>query len=152
MREGPQPPACVLDSCDNPPANGMVGYCATHERLYAASVSIVEPDDPALLERTARAAAAQEEKEYAERRRVKSWKTLENGSRVPEEYWSDEELEAIEARVALDMNARTSGVQLPVPADPEKAALKILKRALRGRYGPGARRVVEGLVELLEGL
>jgi hypothetical protein len=184
VKEGPQPPACVVESCDRPPANGMVGYCAAHRDHYAngsaATPPIVEPDDPALLEREARKAADAEAKEYAERRRVKTWKTLENGSRVPEEYWTDEELEAIEAEVAQDVVH--IGGQAPVTKelvdefryasrvttpsyswefdpktgehirpDPEKAQLKLLRRALRGKYGQGPQLAVQGLVEMLEG-
>lgn len=176
MREGPQPPRCIVESCDNRPANGMLGYCTGHEKLLGAGSTatppITEPDDPALLERTARQAAAAEEKEYAERRRVKTWKTLENGTRVPEEYWTDDELAIIDRQMdeladaaAVRMNVRTVGAELPVTQemlqdatdtrraiaryDAEKADLKLLKKALRGKLGPGAEKLVRALVEHL---
>lgn len=176
MKEGPQPPACVVDSCERPPANGLVGYCAAHRDHYAdgsaTTPPIIQPDDPALLEREAKKAAEAEAKEYAERRRVKTWKTLENGSRVPEEYWTDEELEAMEAHAeALVMSVRTRGVDLPVSkelihesramaelmardrereaVDPVKEATKAFKRALRGRYGPAAEKLAWALAETL---
>lgn len=182
MREGPQPPACVVESCDNPPVNGMVGYCPAHAAQFAngsaVTPPIVEADDPELIERVAKKAAEQEAKEYAERRRVKVWKTLENGTRVPEEYWSDEELEAIEAEVAKDVVhiagrapvteepadefRYASRVTTPsyswefdpktgehIRPDPEKADLKLLRKALRGKLGPGAQKLVRALVEHL---
>lgn len=170
MREGPQPPACVVESCELRPANGMVGYCPIHAAQFANGSAItppiVQPDDPALLEREAKKAAAQEAQEYAERRRVKTWKTLESGSRVPEEYWSDEELEAIEAQVEQSVRVSQARIleqriaddpMMPLyraerAEDQEKAQLKLLRRALRGKLGQGAQLAAQGLVEMLEGL
>lgn len=167
MREGPQPPACVVESCDNPPANGMVGYCPAHEQQFANGSAItppiVQPDDPELLERVAKKAEEQEAKEYAERRRVKSWIVHENGSRTPETYWTDEELEAIEAEVEQSVRVSQARIleqriaddpMMPIyraerAEDPEKADLKLLRKALRGKLGPGAQKLVRALVEHL---
>lgn len=167
MREGPQPPACALQSCDNPPVNGMVGYCPVHAAHYANGSAITppiqEPDNPDLIEREAKKAAEQEAKEYAERRRVKAWRTLENGTRVPEEYWTDEELEAIEAEVEQSVRVSQARIleqriaddpMMPLyraerAVDPDKADLKLLRKALRGKLGPGAQKLVRALVEHL---
>jgi hypothetical protein len=148
VREGPQPPRCVIQSCEMPPAPGTV-FCAGHAagaaNGTAATPPIVEADNPALLAETARKAARQEEQEYAERRRVKTWKTLENGTRVPEEYWSDEELAAIERDVAM---ATRTAVYVE---DPTKVAAKAFRRALKGRYGPAMQKMAEAFAETLEG-
>jgi hypothetical protein len=168
-KPGEQPPACVVESCDKAPAAGDVHcpghleYMRTHNGS-AVGPPITEPDDPALIERTARAASVQEEKEYAERRRVKTWKTLENGSRVPETYWSDEELEAIEAEVAQSVRVSQARVleqriaddpMMPVyrasahPEDPINAGTRAFKRALKGKHGPAMQKMAEALVEQL---
>lgn len=154
MRQGPQPPACVVESCDRLPANGLIGYCTGHEKLLGdgstATPPIAEPDDPALLERLARQTATAEEQEYAERRRVKTWKTLENGSRVPEEYWTDEELAKIEEEAQAVIRMGEPGIMrshfpngLPQepPPDPVKIATRAFKRALRGKHGPAAEKM-----------
>lgn len=173
MREGPQPPACVVESCDNPPVNGMVGYCPLHAAHYANGSAItppiVQPDDPELIERVAKKAAEQEAKEYAERRRVKTWKTLENGSRVPEEYWTDEELEAIEVRAQAE--ADRLAARFAFPDEPEHAfssgrgpvpspdqedvdqeirdAARLFKRALKGKFGEPARALARSTAGML---
>jgi hypothetical protein len=171
MRPGPQPPRCVIQECESPPAGPGQVYCAGHlinaSNGTATTPPIVEPDDPALLEREAKKAAAQEAEEYAERKRVKVWKTLENGSRVPEEYWTDEELEAIEAKVRTtfvlhsgpptmtgdefaERQSKASPSLGPVPPpDPVKEATRQFKRALRGRYGPKAQKLAWALAETL---
>lgn len=167
MKEGPQPPRCILQACDNVPANGLVGYCAGHEKLLGdgsnVTAPLVEPDDPALLERLAKKAAAQEEQEYAERRRVKTWKTLENGTRTPEEYWSDDELKAIDeeakqavlhlgqANIERTLPRDYLGVPyVPAPEDPVKEAAKLFKRALRGKLGEVARAHAWSFAAMLE--
>lgn len=164
-KPGMQPPACPLEDCERPPHNGQVGeYCKPHRDYFdrqngtASTPPVIEVDDPQLLEREAKKAAAAEQAEYAERRRVKTWKVLDNGSRVPEEYWSAEELEAIEAeaqRTALDMNVRLARTSLPMnqtfyddalasrramanpvrDADPVKDATRFFKACLRGKKG-----------------
>lgn len=162
-KQGPQPPSCVVEDCDRPPAPGDV-MCAGHLRMAASqggSLSmltppIVEPDDPELMAREAKKAAAQEAVEYAERRRVKTWKTLENGRRVPDEFWSDDELAAMEEeaeRTARDLQVRIGGRErltiLPA-GDPVKEAAKLFKRALRGRYGKAAETGAWAFVAMLE--
>lgn len=170
-KAGPQRPACVLDDCTEPPVRGEV-YCQAHLDWYnrqngtAATPPIIEPDDPELLEREARKAAALEEEEYRERRRVKTWKTLEDGRRIPEEYWSDAELAAIEAEA--ERNVRHIGGHIAMshegsslllrdrdlgaapPVDPAKAAAKLFRRALRGRYGQVTESAAWAFVAMLE--
>lgn len=179
-RPGEQPPACSVQDCDHPPVE-VGGYCDGHKKYFAQrngtalTPPIMEADDPELLAREAARAAVAEEREYAERRRVKTWRTLENGSRVPETYWTDAELVAIDAQAAEALNtnlpiigqpaeAAATPTNLdehlrwyaghgtppgPAPQDPERAALKLLKRALRGKLGEGAGRAAWGLVEML---
>jgi hypothetical protein len=109
-KPGPQPPCCIVEDCPNDPVAGDV-HCAGHLRYMqthngsAITPPIVEPDDPDVLARAAAQAATQEQREYAERRRVKTWKTLENGTRIPEEFYTDAELAAIEARAEDDAAA-----------------------------------------------
>lgn len=101
-RPGPQPPACVVQDCYRPPAGPGEVYCKGHLRIMgdkgsAITPPIAEPDDPELLERERRKAEERERREYEDRRRVKEWETLPNGTRRPKEYYTDEELKALEA-------------------------------------------------------
>jgi hypothetical protein len=165
VQPGEQPRRCVIDICSAPQVRGEV-YCRAHLEWFArqngtaTTPPVTEPDDPDLLEREAKRARAQEEEEYRERRRVKTWKTLDNGSRVPDEYYSDDELGAIEAQAAADlveMERRLAATGPPVDdiaqiyeplrqwqmrpsvaldqPDPVKEATKIFKAALKGKLG-----------------
>lgn len=158
-KAGPQPVACPMDDCARAPWNGQIGeYCKPHKEWFdrqngtAATPPIIQLDDPELLEREAEKAKAAEELEYRERRRVKTWKVLEDGRRVPEEYWSDEELAAIEAEVAEQaqewIGTRGTANETmrlveraqrpradPGPSDPVKDATKFFKACLRGKKG-----------------
>jgi hypothetical protein len=176
-KAGPQPIACPLEDCAEPPWNGQIGeYCKGHKAWFdrqngTGSTPIIQPDDPELLEREAKKAAANEAEEYRERRRVKTWRTLEDGRRIPEEYYTDEELAAIEAeaeRMAEEATRRiniNTGMRMveqtrrlepgprydPVPqSDPVKEAAKLFKRALRGRYGKAAETSAWAFVAMLE--
>ena len=132
-KQGPQPPSCCVEDCDRDPTPGDV-MCPGHLRLTLAqngsqlpgisnSLPVVQPDDPRLLEAAANQAKEAEAKEYAERRRVKTWKTLESGTRIPEEYWSDEELAAMEEnedRHVAELTQRIATLdtnRLPQPAE-----------------------------------
>lgn len=170
-KAGPQKACCVIEDCDRPPAGINEVYCKGHLEFYRdgspATPPIIQPDDPALLAATAQKAAAQEAEEYRERRRVKTWKTLENGTRVPEEYWTDEELAVIEAEVVASMNVRHVGGQISMSRelmdetrrftiplereeDPVKAATRVFKRALRGKLGELAKEHAWSTVRILD--
>lgn len=181
MREGQQPPQCIVESCPRTPAPGEV-MCPGHVKAHAANgtattTAVTEPDDPDLLERTARQAALQEAEEYRERRRVKRWETKDNGTRTPVEWFTDEELVAIDAAaqtMVRDLDQRLSQMPQPEPnryaskvtmgqyswdfdpqtgehikEDPVKAATKALKQALKGKHGPAAQKMAWALAESL---
>lgn len=166
-KAGPQKACCVIEDCDRPPAGINEVYCKGHLEFYRdgspATPPIIQPDDPALLAATAQKAAAQEAEEYRERRRVKTWKTLENGTRVPEEYWTDEELATIEAEVGRSIDIGLGAAKLknlprdflgvayePAPEDPVKSATRVFKRALRGKLGELAKEHAWSTVRILD--
>lgn len=183
-KPGEQPPTCVLEDCDAAPVAGDV-HCAAHLRYMqthngtATGPPVTEPDDPALLEREAKKARELEEREYAERRRVKTWRTNENGTRTPETYFTDEELAEFDARAQADVAELGARIRTPedrpapapryaskvttpshtwefdpstgehIPGDPTKAAAKLFRRALRGKCGPSAQKMAEAFVDYL---
>ncbi len=107
-KPGEQPPACCIDTCTNPPAKGDV-YCLPHAAWYAqqngtaTTPPLFQADDPELLEREAQKAKQAEAEEYAAKRRVKTWKYAEDGkTRIPDELYTDEELEAMDKLAALN--------------------------------------------------
>lgn len=130
MREGPQPPRCIIESCDNSPAPGGEVYCAGHLKMYANGTAvtppIVEADDPALSARLAREALEAEGAAQL--------------TPAPDPY---------RPHGALPRDA--FGVEyVPIPPDPIKEAARNFKRALRGKYGPATQKLAEALAEHLE--
>jgi hypothetical protein len=177
-KAGPQPPACPIESCDRPPV-APGDYCERHRKWYdrtngtAVTPPIEEPDDPDLLEREQRRALQAEAKEYEDRRRVKTWTTLENGTRVPESWYSDEELAALDVQAAADVAAMSrmlaedrevslhgrDALGVPyhpddpgVTPDPTRAQAKLFRRALRGKLGEAARAVAEAALIAIDQL